>query len=67
MTKAGGDESPSQNEQTKLEKLMEKRHEEVKLEKEKENLHAEMQYRLLKIGNALGYDVIPASNDRSSD
>ena len=34
-------------------------------EKEEENLHAEMQYHLLKIGNALGYDVIAASNDRS--
>ena len=34
-------------------------------EKEEENLHTEMQYHLLKIGNALGYDVIAASNDRS--
>jgi len=28
-------------------------------------LHTEMQYHLLKIGHALGYDVISASNDRS--
>ena len=61
----GGDEYLSQNERTKLEKLIEKRHEEVKAEKEEENLHTEMQYHLLRIGNALGYDVIPASNDRS--
>ncbi len=34
-------------------------------EKQEENLHTEMQYHLLKIGNALGYDVITASNDKS--
>lgn len=61
----GGDEYLSQNERVKLEKLIEKRHNEVKAEKEEENLHTEMQYHLLKIGNALGYDVMPASNDRS--
>jgi type II restriction enzyme len=61
----GGDEYLSQNERVKLEKLIEKRHNEVKSEKEEENLHTEMQYHLLKIGNALGYDVMPASNDRS--
>lgn len=61
----GGDEYLSQNERMKLEKLIEKRHQEVQAEKEEENLHTEMQYHLLKIGKALGYDVIPASNDRS--
>lgn len=61
----GGDEYLSENERKKLEKAIEKRHKEVFEEKEEENLHAEMQYHLLKIGNALGYDVIPASNDRS--
>jgi len=30
-----------------------------------ENLHTEMQFHLLKIGIALGYNVLPASNDRS--
>lgn len=36
------------------------------VDEENENqLHSEMQYQLLKIGNALGYDVIAASNDRS--
>lgn len=61
----GGDDYLSQDERNKLEKLMEKRHSEVKAEKEDENLHTEMQYHLLKIGNALGYDVIAASNDKS--
>lgn len=61
----GGDEYLSQSERTKLEKLIEKRHEEVRAEKEEESFHTEMQYHLLKIGSALGYDVIPASNDRS--
>ncbi|HUC82481.1 MAG TPA: hypothetical protein VMR70_16360 [Flavisolibacter sp.] len=61
----GGDEYLSLAERTKLEKLIEKRHEGVKAEKEEENLHTEMQYHLLRIGSSLGYDVIPASNDRS--
>jgi len=61
----GGDEYLSLEERNKLERLMEKRHSEVKAEKEDENLHTEMQYHLLKIGNALGYDVIAASNDKS--
>ena len=61
----GGDEYLSENERKKLEKAIDKRHKEVQEEKEEENLHTEMQYHLLKIGNALGYDVIAASNDRS--
>lgn len=61
----GGDEYLSENERKKLEKAIEKRHKEVREEKEEEDLHTEMQYHLLKIGNALGYDVIAASNDRS--
>jgi type II restriction enzyme len=61
----GGDEYLSQEDRSKLERLIEKRHNEVKAEKEDENLHTEMQYHLLKIGNALGYDVIAASNDKS--
>ena len=59
------DEYLSLDERSKIEKLMDKRHNEVKLEKEDENLHTEMQYHLLKIGNALGYDVIASSNDKS--
>jgi type II restriction enzyme len=61
----GGDEYLSEPERKKIEQLIEKRHKIVQKEKEDENLHTEMQYHLLKIGNALGYDVIAASNDRS--
>lgn len=61
----GGDEYLSEPERNKVEKLIEKRHAAVKSEKEEESLHTEMQFHLLKIGKALGYDVIAASNDRS--
>lgn len=61
----GTDEYLSEAERKKLEKLIEKRKEDVALEKLEEDLHTEMQYHLLKIGSALGYDVIAASNDRS--
>ncbi|OQP65553.1 hypothetical protein A3860_17980 [Niastella vici] len=61
----GTDEYLSEDERKKLEKAIEKRHKEVQDEKEQENLHTQMQYHLLKIGHALGYDVIAASNDRS--
>lgn len=61
----GADEYLSEPERKKLEKLIEKRQEEIQQEKVEENLHTEMQYHLLKIGNALGYDEIAASNDRS--
>lgn len=60
----GGDEYLSEADRNKLEKLIEKRHQDVKNEKE-EDLHTEILYHLLKIGNALGYDVLAASNDRS--
>lgn len=61
----GKDEYLSETERNRLEKLIEKRHQEKRKETEDEQLHNEMQYHLLKIGNALGYDVIAASNDRS--
>ncbi|PAW95362.1 hypothetical protein CKK33_18400 [Mucilaginibacter sp. MD40] len=61
----GKDEYLSETERTRLEKLIEKRHRDKKAETEDEHLHNEMQYRLLKIGYSLGYDVIAASNDRS--
>ena len=61
----GADEYLSLPERKKIEKLIEKRREDVEQEKAEEDLHTEMQYHLLKIGNALGYDVIAASNDRS--
>ena len=61
-----GDEGElTEKEQVKIEKLLKKRHNEVLSEKEEEDLHTEMQYHLLRIGHALGYDVISASNDRS--
>lgn len=61
----GNDEYLSQIQRKKVEKLVEKRREDIEQEKAEEDLHTEMQYHLLKIGNALGYDVIAASNDRA--
>jgi type II restriction enzyme len=55
----------TEDDRKRTEKLAERRHKEVQNEKVEENLHAEMQYHLLKIGNALSLDVIPASNDKS--
>lgn len=50
---------------SKYEKQLEKRHKEVVEEAQQDNLHTEMQYQLLTIGRALGYDVLCAANDRS--
>ena len=55
----------SEEDKTKLLKQYDRRHKEVLSEKHEEDLHTEMQYHLLKIGKALGYDPIAASNDRS--
>jgi len=49
----------------KILKQLKKRHQKVEDEKQEDQLHSEMQYHLLKIGKALNYDVIAASNDRS--
>jgi len=49
----------------KFEKQILKRRKEVESEQQEEDLHTEMQFRLLTVGKALGYDVISASNDRS--
>ncbi|MBX2900694.1 MAG: hypothetical protein KF775_13655 [Cyclobacteriaceae bacterium] len=54
----------SEEEKAKLLKQYDKRHREVLSEKHEEDLHTEMQYHLLKIGKALGYDPIAAVNDR---
>lgn len=62
---AGADEYLNDHDREKLEKTIEKRRREVLSDHEEENLHTEMQYHLIKIGTALGYDVFPASNDRS--
>lgn len=54
----------SSEEQEKVAKIYKKRHAYLLEEKKEDNLHTEMQYHLLKIGAALGYNVISASNDR---
>tara|TARA_R110002124_G_scaffold241687_4_gene406904 strand:- start:10002 stop:11264 length:1263 start_codon:yes stop_codon:yes gene_type:complete len=59
--------SLSDEERAKILKKLEKRHKKVIDENEEKKLHSEMQYHLLKIGKALNYDVIAASNDRSKD
>jgi len=61
----GNDEYLSEEERSKFEKKILKRQKEIQDEKLEENLHNEMQYHLLKIGSSLGYDVTPASNDKS--
>ncbi len=45
--------------------VVKSRHQEILADVEEETAHTKVQYLLLKIGKALGYDVIPASNDRS--
>lgn len=61
----GSDEYITDDERKKLESLFHKRQKEIIEEKKEESLHSEMQYHLLKIGKALGYDVICARNDLS--
>ena len=61
----GTDEYLSEVDRRKLEALIVKRQKEIKEDKNEESLHTEMQYHLLKIGAALGYDVICAQNDKS--
>ena len=55
----------SEEDRIKIEKKLKKRHKEVISEMEEEDLHTEMQYHIMTIGGAIGYDVIAASNDRS--
>ncbi|CCH57639.1 hypothetical protein BN8_p06839 (plasmid) [Fibrisoma limi BUZ 3] len=52
-------------EREKLEKQLSKRHKSVVDEQQEEQTHSEMQYHLLTIGRALGYDVVAARNDIS--
>ena len=61
----GKDEYLSEEERKKLELLIVKRQAKIREDKLEENLHTEMQYHLIKIGKALGYDVICAQNDQS--
>jgi type II restriction enzyme len=55
----------SEEDVVKYTRQVEKRRKEVENEQLENDLHTEMQFRLLRIGRALGYDVISASNDRS--
>ncbi len=59
------DDYLSEEERSKIEKKIKKRHTEVVSEMEEEDLHTEMEYHILKIGHSIGYDVIAATNDRS--
>ncbi len=61
----GKESTLTEKELEKINKHLRKRREKVVDEKQENQLHNEMQYHLLKIGNALNYDVIAASNDRS--
>lgn len=61
----GNGDHLSHSERKKLEILSEKRQAAIREDKAEESLHTEMQYHLLKIGTALGYDVICACNDKS--
>lgn len=61
----GNDEYITDEERNKLESSYHKRKKAIHDEQQEENLHSEMQYHLLKIGKALGYDVMCARNDLS--
>lgn len=52
------------DQEAKRVELRKKRHREVQAELEEESEHTRIQYLLLKMGRALGYDVAIASNDR---
>lgn len=53
-------------EEKKIRKTLEKRHQEVLDDAKEFSLHARMQAHLLKVGQALGYQVWIARNDRSA-
>jgi type II restriction enzyme len=61
----GQESTLTDKDREKILKQLQKRRQKVVDEKQEDQLHSEMQYHLLKIGNALNYDVIAASNDRS--
>lgn len=61
----GGDEYIAVTERKRLEAAFDKRRKEIVEDKQEDSLHTEMQFHLLKIGKALGYDVICARNDMS--
>lgn len=53
-----------QAEKKKAEKAAQARHADVLAEAEEESEHTQIQYLLIKVGRALGYDVFVARNDR---
>lgn len=59
------EESLSEKESEKILQELQKRREIVIHDEQEDKLHTAIQYQLLRIGHALGYDVIAASNDRS--
>ncbi len=61
----GEDLYHSEEQNKKLEKVIEGRYRKLQEDSNEGDLHTEMQYHLVKIGNALGYDTFVASNDRS--
>lgn len=52
-------------EKARIEAAVARRHREVLAEATEESLHTEMQFHLLTIGKALGYECFSAMNDRS--
>lgn len=61
----GDHEYISDIEREKIELIFRNRKQKVGEENKEENIHSEMQYHLLKIGDALGYDRMCARNDMS--
>ena len=53
-----------ENERKKIAAAQKRRHEEVLGDIRQAQLHTQMQFLLVKVGKALGYDVAVASNDR---
>lgn len=61
----GGPQFASEQDREKFVQESTKRHKQVQAEAQEENLHTEMQHHLLRVGRALGCDVMTAINDRS--
>lgn len=54
-----------ESERVKLASLRQKRQKELQADQQQNQEHTKMQYLLAKIGGALGYDVVVATNDRN--
>lgn len=61
---SGNADAVLKDEQEKAEKAARVRHAQVVSENKEESEHTQMQYLLIKIGRALGYEVYVARNDR---